>query len=57
MAILDGDNFVNALSIETSFQLLGYLAYNIDIDLMIQEVVNLQDIASFDNSIRQYLFF
>ena len=56
-ACLDGQHFVDSDTTKTTFQLIGYLAHNVDVNLMIEEVVNLQYVALLDITIRQDFFF
>ena len=54
---LDCQHLVHLYAFETAFQLVSNLTDNADVDLMVQEVVYLQDIALHHLSIAQDSFF
>ena len=50
-------HLVDLHATETTLELVGYLAHDIDINLMIQEIIYFQDVAWFDNSVFQDFLF
>ena len=54
---LDRQHLVHLYTFETAFQLVSNLTDNADVDLMVQEVVYLQNIALHDSAITQDSFF
>ena len=54
---LDCQHLVHLYAFETPFQLVSNLTDNADVDLMVQEIVYLQNIALHDSAIAQDSFF
>ena len=54
---LYGQYLVHLCIVETTLQFTCYLPNDVDINLMVQEIINLQYIALFDNSVFKYFFF
>ena len=52
----DGQHLIDLHTPETTLELIGYLAYDVDINLVIQKIVNLQEITLPDLALTQDLF-
>ena len=50
-ARLDGKNFVDRLTAEASFELVCNLAYDVNVNLMVQEVIHFQDVAFLNHAV------
>jgi hypothetical protein len=56
-ACLDGQDFVHFDTTEPALQFVGYLSYDVNINLVIEKIVDLQDVTLLDVAIRKNLFF
>ena len=54
-ASLDGQNLVDFDATEAAFELVGHLAHDVDVNLVVEETVNLEDISLLDHSVREDL--
>ena len=56
-ACLDGEYSIHFHTLESTLELVGHLAHDVDVDLVVEETVNLEDVALLDDPVGQDLFF